>query len=214
VRHWSRLPAPKSMRVASLSVSKSCADRASAANEQRAAGRPAASAGTPRLRAALGARARARRSHARNSADRDRSRRTPEPAGDTPAVRKQTSETTPRPRAQGPRRFLDKRHEPRDTALAVRATTRRMKARSISPGFRYFGGGGLVAEVSSRGPNPAQDSGFQPRSAPESRGSGEPPTRRERLRLPGVQEVELERGGRRESLSDLGQMQIAQKCRG
>lgn len=43
---------------------------------------------------------------------------------------------------QNARQFLDKGREPSDTAGADRATTRRMKARRISPGFRLFGRGG------------------------------------------------------------------------
>ena len=64
------------------------------------------------------------------------------------------------------RQFLDKGREPSDTAGAVRATTRRMKARSTSPGFRLFGGVRVVTELSSPGPDPARSSGFQPRFAP------------------------------------------------
>lgn len=45
--------------------------------------------------------------------------------------------------AQMARRFLDKRREPSDRELAVRATTRRMRARRISPGLRYLAGSPL-----------------------------------------------------------------------
>lgn len=65
---------------------------------------------------------------------------------DLPAtLRSRTRKNPKRLLDHGPstRRFLDKRREPSDTALADRATTRRMKARRISPGFRYLGGTAL-----------------------------------------------------------------------
>jgi hypothetical protein len=91
-----------------------------------------------------------------------------------PARRPRAHEHPKLDHGAGPRRFLDKRREPSDAALADRATTRRMKARRISPGSRYLGG--LVADLSSPGRNPAPLPGSRARYAPESRGSGEPPT--------------------------------------
>jgi hypothetical protein len=60
-------------------------------------------------------------------------------------LRSRTSENPKRllDHRRSARRFLDKRREPSDTALADRATTRRMKARRISPGFRYLAGTAL-----------------------------------------------------------------------